>query len=249
MKIKLINLLNNLKMKWQHRKREKMSPMFVLLVAISTATMLISNIIAVKNWPFFGLSINGNELTLPAAVIVFPITYILSDVYSEVYGYSWSRKTAWISFGLNLFMIGVFQLAILLPYPAWWGGQEAMVSILGSAPGTLFAGLIAYMIGDFFNDLVFKKLKEKHKDKKFGLRAILSSFVGEICDSSIFMPLLYLFTNQYGTTITAWYQVIVIILLQASIKTLYEVIICPLTYIITKKLKKYELNLNEILKG
>lgn len=236
-------LFNKIKEKFKNRKREKMSPIFILLVVIATVSMLISNIIAVKNVPLFGWSINGNDLTVPAAVIVFPITYILSDVFSEVYGYKWSRKTSYIAFFMNLFMVAIFQIAIVLPYPSWFN-QEGMVSILGATPGTLFAGLIAYMVGDFFNDLVFKKLKEKHKDKKFGIRAILSSFIGEITDSLIFMPLLYLFTNQYGTTITAWYQVLVIILIQASVKTLYEVIICPVTYLISKQLKKYENNLN-----
>lgn len=221
--------------------KTKMSPVFVLLVVLSTVSMLISNVVAIKNFPLFGWKVFGNELTLTAGVIVFPITYIMSDVFSEVYGYKWSRLTSYIAFFMNLLMVAFFQIAILLPFPEWWADtQNAMTSVLGNTPGMLFAGLIAYLFGDFFNDLVFKKLKDKHKEKKFGLRAVLSSLVGEITDSCIFLPLMYFFTNQYGSTITAWYQLVIMILIQASLKTIYEIIICPLTYLITKGLKKYE---------
>ena len=221
--------------------KTRMSPIFILLVVLATVSMLISNVVAIKNFPLFGWEVFGNELTLTAGVLVFPITYILSDVFSEVYGYRWSRLTSYIAFVMNLLMVAFFQLAIVLPFPEWRGDtQNAMASVLGNTPGMLFAGLIAYLFGDFFNDLVFKKLKEKHKDKKFGVRAIVSSFVGEITDSCIFLPLMYLFTNQYGTTITAWYQLVIMILIQASLKTAYEVVICPITYLITRGLKKYE---------
>ena len=78
--------------------KTKMSPLFTILVVVNTVAMLVSNIIACK---VFSVGIG----VLPCAVIVFPITYILSDVFSEVYGYKWSRRTAWLAFAMNLFIV------------------------------------------------------------------------------------------------------------------------------------------------
>ena len=211
--------------------KEKVSPLFLLLIVINTTTMLISNIIASKT---FSIGIG----VLPCAVIVFPITYILSDVFSEVYGYKWSRKSAWISFFMNLFMVIIFQIAILIP-----GANGVNLDVLGSTPWQLAASLSSYMIGDLMNDKVFRKLKNKHGDKKFCLRAILSSLVGEFADSLIYIPLgMYLLPKLFlGFSFMTIGQILTAIPIQALVKTLYETAICPLTYLITKRVKKGEL--------
>ena len=161
--------------------KTKVSPLFLFLVVLNTVAMLISNIIACKVFSI-GFAV------LPCAVVIFPITYILSDVFSEVYGYKWSRITAWIAFGANLFMVGIFAITNIIP------GVDpetsaAMQKVLGTTPWSLAASLAAYMIGDLMNDKVFRKLKQKQGEKGFALRAILSSLVGELCDSCIFIPL------------------------------------------------------------
>lgn len=223
-----------MKEKWKNRKREKVSPVFVLLVVINTVAMLISNIIACKVFSI-GFAV------LPCAVIVFPITYILSDVFSEVYGYSWSRKTAWIAFAMNILMVVFFQLAIIIP-----GVDEetsaAMSRILGTTPWSLAAGLVAYMFGDLMNDKVFRKFKEKDGEKGFWYRAILSSLVGELCDSIIYMPLgMNILPKAFlGYEYMSWKQLLIAVPTQALCKTLYECCMVPLTSILSKHLKKYE---------
>lgn len=229
-----------IKLKWRNRERVKMSPLFILLVVINTVAMLISNIIACKVFSI-GFAV------LPAAVIVFPITYILSDVFSEVYGYSWSRKTAWIAFAMNLAMVGFFQLAIVIPGvdPTI---SESMSNVLGTTPWALAASLVAYMIGDLMNDKVFRALKVKHGDKKFWLRALTSSLVGELCDSLVYIPLgMYLLPKLFlGFEFMTVEQMLIAIPTQAVIKTLYESVIVPITYLIAKRLKKYEATFVEV---
>ena len=225
-------LIQKIKLKWSNRKKEKVSPLFLMLVVINTTAMLISNIIASK---VFSIGIG----VLPCAVIVFPLTYILSDVFSEVYGYEWSRKSAWISFFMNLFMVGIFQLAIMIP-----SANGVDLSVLGSTPWQLAASLTAYMVGDLMNDKVFRKLKKVHGEKKFWVRALCSSLVGELSDSLIYIPLgMFILPQLFlGFPFMTIEQILIAIPLQAIIKTLYESLIVPITSLIIKKIKKYEIN-------
>lgn len=217
---------------------EKMSPLFVILVVLNTVAMLISNIIACKVFSI-GFAV------LPCAVIIFPITYVLSDLFGEVYGYKWSRLTAWISFLANIFMVIIFQLAIVIPGvdPSI---SSAMSSLLGTTPWALASSLIAYMVGDFVNDKIFKRMKERSGEKKFWIRSVLSSFAGELCDSLIYIPLgMLVFPKLFlGIEFMSLQQILIAIPLQAIFKTIYEFIILPITIIVVKKTKKYEENFN-----
>lgn len=216
------------------KKFERVSPLFLLLVVANTVAMLVSNIIACKVFSI-GFAV------LPCAVIVFPITYILSDVFSEVYGYKWSRLTAWIAFGANLFMVGVFAIAIAIPGvdPTI---SESMKNVLGTTPWALAASLCAYMVGDLMNDKVFRRLKEKQGDKGFVYRAILSSLAGELCDSLIYIPLgMNILPKLFlGFEFMTWKQIAIAIPVQAVCKTLYESCIAPLTSLVARKAGKYE---------
>lgn len=221
------------------KKIEKVSPLFMLLVVISTVAMLISNIIACKVFSI-GFAV------LPCAVIVFPITYILSDVFSEVYGYKWSRRTAWIAFAMNIVMVCIFALAIKMPGvdPTV---SESMQNVLGTTPWAFAASLLAYMVGDLMNDKVFRKFKERDGEKGFWYRAMLSSLVGELCDSLIYIPLgMYLLPKLFlGFEFMTLDQILIAIPVQAGIKTLYECCIVPVTALIVKKVKKYEAEVNK----
>lgn len=242
---KLLEKIKNYFSPIEERGKKK-SSVFVGLVVLATVAMLISNVIATKTFSLFGWSIAGYELTLPCAVIVFPITYILSDIFSEVYGYIWSRRTCYIAFTMNLLMVGFFQLAILIP------GNDSLLadsfkSVLGATPLTLVAGLVAWLIGDLANDLIFKKLKQKAQEKSdnkivsFMFRAISSSFVGEILDSSIFIPILYVnLLISFNVPYPPFYAILLMILAQAGVKTIFEICISPLTALLARTLIKYE---------
>lgn len=228
MKEKLKNL-------WTKFRGEKISPVLLILVVINTTAMLISNIIAAKTFPLFTIPSAELTVVLPCAVIIFPITYIASDVFSEVYGYKWTRRTAWISFLMNLVMVAFFELAIIMP-------GETDLSVLHSTWFLLLASLIAYMVGDFMNDLVFVKMKKKHGEKGFIWRAALSSLVGEFCDSLIYIPLGMAILPKLilGFPFMTWAQVGLCIIIQPLFKVCYELIVSPITYGLSKKLKQIE---------
>lgn len=201
----------------------------LLLSVVSVACLLISNVVTAKQMALpFGI-------TMTCAVVIFPIAYILSDVFSEVYGYKWSRLTCYMGFAMNVLMVLVFEFAIATPAPSYWGNQEAFATVLGSTPRTLIASLTAFVVGDFVNDKVFQKMKSKHKDshKGFGLRAIISSFAGEVTDSLIFIPLAFIGQMPLATLA----QMLVV---QVSLKTAYEILVVPVTSLVVKKVSAYE---------
>jgi len=211
---------------------KKYSFLQLCLTLLFVVGLLISNIIASKQVQLpFGIVMTG-------AVFIFPITYILSDVFSEVYGYRWSRITAYLAFAANIFMVIIFSLIIISPAPSFWGNQEAFKTVLGNTPRILIASLTAFMIGDLVNDKVFKKMKEKYLNthKKFGLRAIISSFAGELIDSLIFLPIAFIGVMPIKT-------LAIMTIFQVLIKVGYEIIILPVTYKIVYMISNYEKNM------
>lgn len=210
-------------------KNRKATELQTILSVLFVTCLLLSNILAAKQFQLpFGITMTG-------AVLVFPITYILSDLFSEVYGYRWSRLTCYLAFAMNLFMTIVFAAAINTPAPAYWTNQEAFQTVLGSTPRVLAASLLAYVIGDYANDRIFKKMKEKHPGsiRGFSARAWLSSLCGEAADSLIFIPLAFVGTMPAET-------LVVMGITQVGLKMLYETLILPLTRAITKKVAAYE---------
>lgn len=211
------------------------STLQVLLTILFVGTLLVSNIISARLFNFFGFS-------MTCAVIVFPITYILSDLFSEVYGYHWSRLTCYVAFAINLFAVCVFlfvsRLPAVIPQQA-----EAFNTILVGAFSCSLASFMAFIVGDFANDKVFAKMKKKHSGitnhKGFAVRAILSSLVGELADSCIYLPLAFLVLNPIMTP----KDVLIMICLQVSLKMVYEMIILPVTILLTKKVSAYEYGL------
>lgn len=213
------------------KKKQSYSLVQIILTVLFVSCFLISNILAVKQIQLpFGI-------TMTSAVYIFPIVYILSDVFSEVYGYKWSRITCYMAFAMNILMVIFFELAIITKAPAYYTMSDAVKSVLGSSFRTLVASLTAYVAGDFVNDVVFREMKKKHKGemKGFGLRAILSSLCGEIVDSSIFIPIAFI-----GLMPTK--NLIIMGITQVVLKVAYEIIILPFTSLTARKLTKYERN-------
>ena len=211
------------------QKNEKHSSLKLLLTIIFVSCLIVSNIIAGKQiqLPF--------DLVMPAAVIIFPITYILSDIFSEVYGYRWSRITNYIGLIMNLFAVIVFAIAITIPAPPFYENQEAFKIILGNTPRILFASTLGLWVGDYLNDNVFRVMKKKYQSshKNYGVRAILSSLVGQIGDSLIFIPIAF-----YG--VMPIDVMIKMVFTQALLKVGYEVLILPVSKRLMLKVSAHE---------
>lgn len=218
----------------KNQEKNRISEIQVYLTILFVAAIMISNVITAKQvlLPF--------NITMTGAVFIFPITYILSDLFSEVYGYKWSRITCYLGFAANLFMVLVFSAVIHTPYPSYWENQEAFQTVLGNTPRVFGASLLAFVIGDLVNDKVFRRMKANHPDsiKGFGWRAILSSLLGELVDSLIFLPLAFLGQMPLAT-------LAIMTVCQVLIKTGYEVVILPITTLVVKKVSKVEKTLAE----
>lgn len=217
-------------------KMTRISPLQNILTITFVAVLIISNIISSRIFDLFGFN-------MTSAVFLFPITYILSDVFSEVYGYAWSRRTCYTAFVANLIAVLIFAIVSILPVgddPYNALVADSFKLVLNGSLACSIASIVAFVLGDFANDKIFAKLKRKHEGitnhKAFGLRAILSSFVGELADSVIYLPLAFLVLNPIMTV----KDVIIMIALQVVIKTTYEIIILPFTTFIVKKVSNYE---------
>src|SRR5262249_12524589 len=132
--------------------KDGLSPWFVVVAALFVTCLITANIIAVKLAVIFGL-------VLPAAVVIFPISYILGDVLTEVYGYARARQVIWLGFLCNLVAVVAIAVAGALPAAALWQGDEAFQRILGQTPRILFASFLAYLVGEFVNAYVLARLK------------------------------------------------------------------------------------------
>lgn len=209
-------------------KTQKISIMQTTLTVLYVVSLIISNIVVAKQFVVGGIA-------MTCAMIVFPITYILSDVFSEVYGYKWSRFSCYLAFGANILMVLTFELSIALPAPDFWNNQEAFETILGNSLRILIASVLAFVCGDFVNDKIFAKMKKKHKGelKGFGARAMLSSVCGQVADSAIFMPIAFI-------GVLSAKELVLMAITEILLKSAYEFIILPLTHQIAKALQKYE---------
>ena len=223
-------------------KGERMSGVFVIVAILSVVSLLISNVVANKSIELFGWTVAGQKLSVAASFVVFPFTYIASDIFSEVYGYAWSRKISWIALFANVFMLLCFKLVTVMPGMDS-ATSDAFAVVCDSTPGIVFASLTAFMVGDLLNDLVFAKMKRRDSSGKpsaFAVRSIFSSLCGEIVDCAVFLPLLYVFIHGYGTIITSVPQLLAIIFIQAFLKTAVEIVLCPLSVFVIGRIKAYE---------
>jgi uncharacterized integral membrane protein (TIGR00697 family) len=132
-------------------------------------------------------------------------------------------------------MVIIFSIIIRTPAPGFWEHQEAFRVVLGNTPRILFASSLAFVVGDFVNDRVFRRMKLRHPNshKGFGGRAIISSFVGELVDSAIFLPIAFIGQMPAQT-------LLVMGIFQVSFKVVYELVILPVTYKVVKMVSRYE---------
>jgi uncharacterized integral membrane protein (TIGR00697 family) len=193
--------------------------------------LLISNIIAGKI-----VSIGG--MIIPAAVFLFPFTYIFGDIITEVYGYEADRKRIWMGFFSNLLMIVTFMFIVALPYPAFWKNQDAFATVLGQVPRIVAASLVSYWVGSFLNSYIMSKMKiwlrtfDKN-DKLLFIRTIGSTLAGEGADTVMFIFLAFIGTMPVETVFT-------LMLTQFCFKVGIEIVMTPATYFIVAKVKKIE---------
>jgi uncharacterized integral membrane protein (TIGR00697 family) len=202
----------------------KVSHRFVVIAVIFITCLITANIIAVK-------VISFGPVIIPAAIIVFPLSYIFGDILTEVYGYRLARRVIWLGFICNLIFVLFAWLGQLLPPAPFWGEQEAYKAILGYTPRLLFASFFGYLVGEFANSFVLARMKILTRGRWLWSRTIGSTVVGEGLDTSVFITLAYIGTASF---------VPIMILYHWLIKTAYETVATPFTYAVVNYLKKKE---------
>jgi len=207
-------------------QQQPISGWFVVVTALFVTSLVTANIIAVKL-----VGIGG--LVFPAAVVIFPLSYIFGDVLTEVYGFRRARQVIWLGFGCNLLAVIAIYLGGLLPPAAFWTGQEAYRQILGFTPRLLVASFTAYIIGQFVNAIVLARLKILTHGRWLWTRTIGSTLVGEGLDSLVFISLAFVGTIPSSAMLAA-------ILTQWLLKSAYEILITPFTYLAVNFLKQEE---------
>jgi len=196
----------------------------VIITAIFITCLITANVIAVK-------VISLGPVILPAAIFVFPLSYIFGDVLTEVYGYRVARRVIWLGFICNLIFVFFAWVGQLLPPAPFWEGQEAYESILGYTPRLLAASFFGYLVGEFVNSFILAKMKILTKGRWLWSRTIGSTVVGQGLDTSIFITLAFIGTPSF---------VPIMILYHWLAKTVIEAILTPATYAIVNFLKRRE---------
>lgn len=206
---------------------EVLSPWFVAIVALFVTSLITANIVAVKIVDVRGVIVPAGTVTL------FPLSYIIGDVLTEVYGFRRARTVIWLGFLCNLIAVAAIYTTQLLPAASFWDGQQAYERILGYVPRLLIGSFAAYLVGEFANSIVLARMKIVTDGRWLWTRTIGSTLVGQGFDSIIFIGIAFAGTvtthELLRTMLTAW-----------LVKSGYETVATPLTYFVVNYLKRTE---------
>lgn len=208
------------------KRQNTVSVLFMIFSILFCVCLITANILETKQIQVLSVSLTGG-------LIVFPVSYIINDCVCEVWGYSKARMLIWLGFAMNFFFVMVGALCDAIPGAPYWDNEEGFHAIFGLAPRIAAASFIAFICGSFINAYVMSKMKIASNGKNFSLRAILSTVAGESIDSLIFFPLAL-------SNVVPAKELILLMVWQVILKTVYEIIALPITIRVVKALKKYE---------
>jgi uncharacterized integral membrane protein (TIGR00697 family) len=199
---------------------------FVFITCLFVTCILAANILIVKQ-----VSIAG--VTLPAAIVIFPLSYIFGDILTEVYGYSQARRVIWLGFFCNLLLVMAIWIVGILPPASIFEAQAAYDRILGNTPRFLIASFLAYLAGEFINSYIMAKMKLLTRGRWLWMRTIGSTAAGEGVDTVIVLSVSFagVLSPEVIISMIFWHWML---------KTVYEVLATPVTYLLVGYLKKAE---------
>lgn len=206
--------------------KQTVSVPFMLLGILFNVCLIAANLLETKV-----ISVCG--LTVTAGLLVFPISYIINDCIAEVWGFRKARLIIWTGFAMNFFVVSLGLLAVAIPAAPFWEGEEHFNFVFGMAPRIVAASLAAFLVGSFLNAYVMSRMKLRSGGKHFSVRAIASTVVGETADSLLFFPI------AFGGVI-AWRELAAMMALQIMLKSLYEVVILPVTVRVVRYVKRVD---------
>ncbi|ETD19946.1 MULTISPECIES: queuosine precursor transporter [Prevotellaceae] len=208
------------------KNRQNVSVLFMLFSILFCVCLIAANVLETKQ-------IAVGPVSLTGGLIVFPVSYIINDCVCEVWGYRKARLLIWTGFAMNFFFVALGAICDAIPGASYWTNDAGFHAVFGLAPRIALASFVAFLAGSFANAYVMSKMKIASKGKNFSARAILSTVAGEGIDSLIFFPLALSGVVPAG-------ELPLLMLWQVVLKTVYEIIVLPVTIRVVHALKKHE---------
>lgn len=200
---------------------------FDYVMAAFVAILLLSNLIGASKLANIG------GVTFGAGILFFPVSYVIGDVLTEVYGYANARRCVWAGFFAMIFMAFMSFVVVAMPPDSGWTGQAAYEAVFGSTWRIVLASLTAFWAGEFVNSFVLAKMKLMTGGKHLWMRTIGSTVVGQAADSALFYPIAFLGTWTHE-------QVLTVMVTNWAMKVLWEAVLTPVTYVVVGWLKARE---------
>ena len=199
---------------------------FMFMGILFIVCLIVSNLLETK-------VIQLGPVTTTAGLLLFPVSYIINDCISEVWGYKKARLVIWVGFAMNFIVVGVAQIAVILPAAPFWEGGDSFNFVFGMAPRIVAASLCAFLTGSFLNAYIMSKMKVSSGGRNFSLRAIVSTLAGESADSLLFFPL------AFGGLIPGD-KLLIMVGTQTILKSVYEIIVLPVTIRVVRYVKEMD---------
>lgn len=209
-----------------NNNKQTVSVLFMLFSILFCVCLIAANVLETKQ-------IAVGPISLTGGLIVFPVSYIINDCVCEVWGFRKARLLIWTGFAMNFFFVMLGAICDMIPGAAYWDNDAGFHAIFGLAPRIAVASFVAFVIGSFANAYVMSRMKVRDGGKRFSARAVVSTIVGETCDSVIFFPLAL--AGVVPADELPW-----LMLWQVILKTAYEVVALPMTIRLVKALKRHE---------
>lgn len=200
---------------------------FDYVMAAFVAILLLSNLIGAAKLSTIG------GFTFGAGILFFPVSYVIGDVLTEVYGYANARRCVWMGFAALIFMAFMSWVVVAMPPAAGWDGQAAYESVFGNTWRIVLASIIAFWAGEFVNSFVLAKMKVWTEGKRLWTRTIGSTVVGQAADSAIFYPVAFLGVWDNATVVT-------VMVTNWALKVAWEALLTPVTYAVVGWIKSRE---------
>lgn len=210
----------------EKEKNKNVSVLFMLFSILFCVCLITANVLETKQIAIGSVNLTGG-------LLVFPVSYIINDCVCEVWGYRKTRLLIWMGFAMNAFFVIMGALCDAIPGAPYWHNQEGFHAVFGLAPRIACASFVAFLCGSFVNAYVMSRMKIADGGRRFSLRAIWSTVLGESADSIIFFPL------ALGGVVPMA-ELPKLMLWQVVLKTLYEVVALPVTIRVVKALKRHE---------
>lgn len=207
-------------------KKNTVSVLFLFFSVLFCVCLITANVLETKQISIGMFNITGG-------LLVFPVSYIINDCVCEVWGYGKARLLIWLGFAMNFLFVAFGAAADAIPGAPYWHNDEGFHAVFGLAPRIAVASFVAFLVGSFVNAYVMSRMKISSEGRNFSLRAILSTVFGEGADSLIFFPL-----ALYGVVPTS--ELPIFIVTQVVLKTVYEIVVLPVTIYVVRKTKQIE---------